>query len=142
MNPIEQQEILREMGLKFLEFAPEQWEKMVYKYTLVFRSGTSSLSATYSDESSEVIDAPLSALEQGKKLRYGMYMEGKGTWFSMRYTITQPASYSVDFNYDKAPDVTFPPSPEDYAADLRKFPRDPEHIPDWLQEELRKARQG
>ena len=68
-----------------------------------------------------------------------MYKQGRGTWFSMHYTITPPTRYDVTFNYDDPPDFLIPPVPHDYLDDLEYFPRDPEHIPDWLQQKIDEA---
>ncbi|MEY9211661.1 hypothetical protein [Thermobifida halotolerans] len=75
------------------------------------------------------------------KLRVGMYLEGKGTWFSMEYVITRPGNYNVHFNYDQDPEITFP-TPQGYTQDLKYFPRDEEHIPDWLRQRLRDEAEG
>jgi hypothetical protein len=70
-----------------------------------------------------------------------MYLEGKGTWFSMEYVITRPNRYNVHFNYDQDPEITFP-TPQGFTQDLKYFPRDEQYIPDWLREKLRKEAEG
>lgn len=139
MGPIEQQEIFKKIGEEILAYAPESWNRLIYEYKTVNGFGSDGLTAEYPDGTSELIDSPISLLAHIKKLRYGMYQEGKGTWFSLKYTITYPTSYTVDFNYDDKPKFVFPPDAISYAEDLKQFPRDPENIPEWLQEELRKA---
>ncbi|WP_304451924.1 immunity protein YezG family protein [Nocardiopsis sp. YSL2] len=74
-------------------------------------------------------------------LRAGMYQEGKGTWFSMKYVITPPGKFHVDFNYDEDPGLTFPTA-HGFTVDLEYFPRDEEHIPDWLWEKLQEEAEG
>lgn len=139
LDPADEQKIFKEMGGEILEFAPESWNRLIYEYKTVNGFGSDGLTAEYPDGTSELIDRPVSLLTHTKKLRYGMYREGKGTWFSLKYTITYPTSYTVDFNYDVKPKFVFPPDSILYAEDLKQFPRNPENIPEWLQEELRKA---
>ena len=141
INPIEQQELLKEIGAEILQHQPKKGEKLVYERMTAAGYGNSSLTAIYENGTSEQISPPASIISPCEKLRYGMHQEGKGTWFSMTYTITRPSSFTVDFNYDEEPEFQFAPDPELYAEDLEQFPRDPEHIPEWLQEKLREAEQ-
>lgn len=141
INPIEQQEILKEIGGEILDLHPEIGAQLIYESKLVGGYGNNSLIATHEDGTRDPIRPPASIIAPCKKLRYGMYQEGKGTWFSMKYTITRPSSFTVDFNYDEPPKFQFAPDPELYVEDLKRFPRDPEHIPDWLREKLREAEQ-
>lgn len=141
INPIEQQEFIKEIGGEILDFQPEKGEKLIYENKAVAGYVSDNLLAMHAEGYSEMIDCPVSVLALCKKLRHGMYQEGKGTWFSMTYTITRPSSFTVDFNYDEQPKFQFAPDPELYVEDLKRFPRDPEHIPDWLQEKLREAEQ-
>ena len=142
LGMIEQQEMLQEIGGELLGFAPESWERLEYEYSSVARYATDSLTAEYSDGTSEMVSCPVSVLSKLAKLRAGMYQEGKGTWFSVKYTIERPSRYSVDFNYDEYPDFTFSPDPEGFIDDLKSFPRAEEFIPDWLREQIESARGG
>ncbi|WDZ88848.1 immunity protein YezG family protein [Nocardiopsis sp. HUAS JQ3] len=76
-----------------------------------------------------------------KDLRAGMYKEGKGTWFSLEYVITRPGRFKVRYNYDDDPNIAFPTA-WGFTNDLKYFPRDEEHIPDWLHEKLREEAEG
>ena len=73
-------------------------------------------------------------------LREAMYQPGKGTWFAAELTLTREGRFSVDFDYDLEPAWHGPaPSGREYADDLWKFRRDPEHIPGWLRAKLDEA---
>lgn len=139
LDPIEQQEILKEIGGEILGEHPEKGERLVYERMEVAGYGSSILTAEYENGDSEQLDSLVSLLAMCDRLRYGMYQEGKGTWFSMKYVITRPSRYNVEFNYEDRPEYQFAPDSVLYAEDLKQFPRDPENIPEWLQEELRKA---
>ena len=130
LGMIEQQEMLQEIGADLLGGAPEGWVRLEYEYFSVDSYSAASLTAEYSDGTSEMVSCPVSVLSKLAKLRAGMYQEGKGTWFSVKYAIEHPSRYSVDFNYDEYPKFTFSPSPEDFVDDLETFPRAEEFIPD------------
>ncbi len=70
-----------------------------------------------------------------------MYQEGKGTWFSLRCTINSQGGFTVDYNYDQDPQIVFPTA-QGFTNDLKYFPRDDEHIPEWLREKLREEAEG
>ncbi|PWV48552.1 hypothetical protein [Nocardiopsis sp. L17-MgMaSL7] len=139
MDAIQQQEILKEIGGLILGDHPEKGEHLVYEMMKVAGYGSARLTAEYENGESERISPPAAVIGMANRLRAGMYQEGKGTWFSMKYVITRPSSYTVEFNYDDRPTYQFAPEPDLYVEDLKRFPRDPENIPEWLQEELRKA---
>lgn len=51
--------------------------------------------------------------------------------------LIQPATLSISITTINQ--NSYPPDAISYAEDLKKFPRSQENIPEWLQEELRKA---
>ncbi|WP_304452819.1 hypothetical protein [Nocardiopsis sp. YSL2] len=139
IDPTEQYDLLHQMGIALLGKAPDNWHEIVYTTNRLVGYGTHRPLVRFADDSSEVFSLPPEILSKEKKLREAMYQEGKGTWFSMIYRIVRPGKFTTEFNYDNPPEFTIPPNPSSYAADLEYFPRDPEHIPDWLQEQLRRA---
>ncbi|GAA2659236.1 MULTISPECIES: hypothetical protein [Actinosynnema] len=68
-----------------------------------------------------------------------MYEPGRGTWLSARLTVFPDGEHRVEFNFDEEPGWKPPLHPVAYARDLEAFPRDDEHVPDWLREQLRLA---
>ncbi|WP_350275475.1 immunity protein YezG family protein [Kribbella sp. HUAS MG21] len=70
--------------------------------------------------------------EQFEELRREMYQPGKGTWLTARVTVTAAGHFATDFDYDHEPAWSIPVDAGIYAADLAAFPRDPEHVPDWM----------
>lgn len=67
-----------------------------------------------------------------QELRQEMYEPGRGTWFSMRVALDSQLGRQVDFNFDLDPLWEVPPEPASYTRDVETFPRDEEHMPDWL----------
>ena len=75
-------------------------------------------------------------------LRAAMYREGAGTWFSATIRVVPEGSAAADFDYDGEPRWDVPPAPGDYVADLKRFPRDEDHVPDWLAARIAEAGKG
>ncbi len=73
---------------------------------------------------------PDEALPFFAQLRDGMARPGRGTWFSLKFHLVHPDTYSVEFNRDHEPDWTSPPAAAHYAEELELYPR--ESVPDWL----------
>lgn len=79
------------------------------------------------------------------ELRSVMADPQKGAWLSVVVRVTSGGDYEFEFNYDRRPywysptflepterDLTEPsPSDETLVADLERFPRTPEFIPEW-----------
>ncbi|WP_241474769.1 hypothetical protein [Nocardiopsis xinjiangensis] len=138
MTPEEQEEILIRIGRSFLEAATREWEELTYEWDGLKGFSTDGLYLRSPNGERDLVPFPEVIIDV-KRLRSGMYQKGRGTWFSMRYTITPPTHYDVTFNYDDPPKFLFSPSPHGYADDLARFPRDPEHIPAWLQQKIDEA---
>ncbi|MFW6642112.1 hypothetical protein ACOALZ_18970 [Nocardiopsis algeriensis] len=140
MDASQQEKLVREMALEILEGAPRGWSVMKYRYEHIGRAGAGENLVTFEDGETKRKRQPYSVIEKAISLKEGMYEKVKGTWFSMTLTITPPESFEVEFNYDKTMSIhPLPPLPGSYAYELEKYPRDPEYIPDWLQEKLRQA---
>ncbi|MEY9214907.1 hypothetical protein NI17_017485 [Thermobifida halotolerans] len=141
LGPPERQKILGDIGTLVVGEAPEEWTRIVYTMKMVAGHGSDQVVVEFPDGARQREFAPVRIIPMVKELRAGMYLEGKGTWFSMEYVITRPGNYNVHFNYDQDPGITFP-TPQGYTQDLKYFPRDEEHIPDWLRERLRAEAEG
>jgi hypothetical protein len=139
LNPTEQYDILHQVGLTLLGAAPEGWDRITFNTAELGGISESELLVRYEDGGTERRRFPHDVLDRLETLRSGMYQPGKGTWFSMTYTIVRPGRFSTEFNYDRPPEFTITPGASSYAADLAAFPREPEHIPDWLRRELSAA---
>ncbi|CAM3753063.1 hypothetical protein [Nocardiopsis rhodophaea] len=142
LGPVEQHQILANIGKEIVSGAPDNWERLEYSAKSIISGTADLLVATYDDGQTESIDMPDSILGMLRELRAGMYQEAKGTWYSMKYTIVRPGNFNTEFNYDSDPGFTFEPTPEEFVRDLQYFPRDDEYIPAWLREKIRAAEEG
>lgn len=141
MGPEDEQDLLVHIGNQILHEAPEGWSRLIYRVHTVIEHGTSELIVEFEDGVSRREFPPSGLSLTTDKLRAGMYREGNGTWFSMEYVITRPGKFNVTYNYDEDPKITFPTA-FGFTNDLKYFPRDEEHIPDWLRERLREEAEG
>ncbi|GAA1464851.1 hypothetical protein NE857_04200 [Nocardiopsis exhalans] len=141
LDPIQQQETIHEIVRTLINSRSSSWREINFEVKSL--SALTGISNWVTREGSEADreDFPHSVNQEVIKLRRGMYRYGTGTWFSMRIHILPPARFKVDFNYDEKPSYLFDPPPEEFAEDIKKFPRSPENIPAWLREELRLAEQ-
>ena len=142
MTPIDESQALVELGKACLSVIDPDWSEVVLQYAAVADHESAELVRRASDGSSSSVEIPESALEEARRLRNGMYKQDTGTWFSMRYTITPPGSYGVDFGYDDEPRFAAPVPPAAFAQDLERFPRSEEHTPEWLGRILARAQGG
>mgnify|MGYP002622728623 FL=1 len=141
LSPPEQQQILTQIGTKILGEVPENWERITYFIQSVVDHSSAEIVVEFPDGTSRRESLPAEVFSLTDELRAGMYQEGKGTWFSMRYVISRPGKFNVDFNYDEDPGITFPTS-QGFTKDLQYFPREEANIPDWLREKLREEAEG
>ncbi|WP_435121328.1 TNT domain-containing protein [Amycolatopsis thermoflava] len=67
------------------------------------------------------------------ELREAMYEPGVGAWLQARYALHPSGEFDLDVSTTTAPWWRTPPDdlPAALAAELKAFPRDPEHLPDW-----------
>ncbi|PDP84545.1 hypothetical protein CQJ94_28180 [Glycomyces fuscus] len=141
LNRSQQQKILKEFGESVLREAPREWVSITYDRESVIDHSSSLMVVEI--ENGDIIrsSAPSHTGTLLADLRAGMYKDGKGTWFSMKYVITRPGRFKVRYNYDDDPNIAFPTA-WGFTNDLKYFPRDEEHIPDWLREKLREEAGG
>jgi hypothetical protein len=139
LDPTEQYDILHNVGLELLGSAPEGWKEITFITTSLGGISQSEMLVQNEDGDVRRQRFPHGVMRKFAQLRAGMYQDGRGTWFSMTYTIIPPGKFSTQFNYDNPPEFTIPPSASSYAADLEAFPREPKNIPDWLHQKLREA---
>ncbi|MBB6120686.1 hypothetical protein [Nocardiopsis algeriensis] len=142
MDASRQEELIREMAAELIDSVPGGWKEMNYRYEYI--GGVAASENLVTLESGETVRKrhPGSVREKARSLKEGMYQEGKGTWLSMVINIARPGRFKASFNYDGEVGIhPLPADPGSYALELRKFPRDPEYMSDWLREKLRQAQE-
>ncbi len=142
MRPEEQEEYLRRMALSLLGATVGEWRELNFYYRGIVDISTARFEVVRKDGSRERISPPEEACEVMDDLRVNMLIPGKGTWYSSSFVLEYPNYYHISYDYDNEPEFAFSPSSASYALDLQYFPRDEEHIPDWLRQKLREAESG
>lgn len=75
-------------------------------------------------------------LDPVRVLRDAMYEPGTGTWYRATFTVTRAGDADAEYDYDGEPENTDIIDPTEWVFELRKYPRDAAHIPDWLRKNL------
>jgi len=70
------------------------------------------------------------------EMRQASFEPGRGTWFAALVTLEPSGKLTLNLDYTHEQKWSQPLEPGQYAADLRRYPRDDEHTPDWLRERL------
>jgi hypothetical protein len=131
LNPVEQDALVKQIGLALMKAAPQDWEQVRAYYRAAGRYFELSAEVTDQDGQSRPWTAPADTASLFARLRAGMYREGRGTWFNARYQLDRPSSYNLDFDRDE-PQWQNPPPPMAYTDEMRFFPRTDENVPEWL----------
>ncbi|MDX3190907.1 hypothetical protein PV458_21060 [Streptomyces sp. MN03-5084-2B] len=134
------EDLIQQLGIALLNLAPEEgWRRIDLVSAMTVPVQDLGLTVIMADGSRPEIQPPNELNVVLAKLRMLTYQPGRGAWFSARVSMNPPGSIFYNYNYDYEPRLTPPMKPEDYAEDLKMFPREPEHIPDWLREKLAAA---
>ena len=131
LNPVEQDALVKQIGLALMKAAPPEWEQVRAYYRAAGRYFELSAEVTDQDGQSRPWTAPADTASLFARLRAGMYREGRGTWFNARYQLDRPSSYNLDFDRDE-PQWQNPPPPMAYTDEMRFFPRTDDNVPEWL----------
>lgn len=130
------EELLQAVGRNLVGVAPEDWFRLDLKYLATATVGQPVLTVLKQDRTKLTERVPHEVEHALRDLRARMYEPGRGTWFALRFTVDPPLEYRALFDYDHDPNWWPALTPSDWTADLEAYPRDPEHVPDWLRAKL------
>jgi hypothetical protein len=136
LNLEQQAEILGEVGQSLAAVMPAGWSRATFTWSAVVGGGSlASLSVVDTEGRPRTVDHPDGIGRPCGRLKNGMYRPGAGTWFTMTVELAADGSFTTGFDYDGEP-AGGGFIPEHYAKEIARFPRDPEHVPDWLRDAL------
>ncbi|WP_040804515.1 hypothetical protein [Nocardia concava] len=138
-GPLDQSEVLQAVGHALVEAVAPGWRQIRFEFRSTVQIDSARLESIAEDGVSSRHSVPTLAMRQFDKLRAAMYEPGKGAWFTARYVIDRSGDYSIEFDYDAEPDFSPQLTAGAYVLDLQYYPRDEEHMPEWLQDKLRQA---
>ncbi|MEV8437076.1 TNT domain-containing protein [Actinosynnema sp. NPDC051121] len=130
----DQNAILGSVTTLLVQRLPGDWEQLFVDFRMVGRYLETQVSGLTMYGSSFDWELPPEALPFFVQLRDGMARPGRGTWFTLKFHLVHPDTYSAEFDRDGEPDWTQPPAPEHHAEELEIYPRDDDAIPAWLRE--------
>jgi hypothetical protein len=130
----DQNAILGSVTTLLVQRLPGDWEQLFVDFRMVGRYLETQVSGLTMYGSSFDWELPPEALPFFVQLRDGMARPGRGTWFTLKFHLVHPDTYSAEFDRDGEPDWTQPPAPEHLAEELEIYPRDDDAIPAWLRE--------
>ncbi|GAA4483575.1 hypothetical protein GCM10023191_005330 [Actinoallomurus oryzae] len=139
LTPLEQADILAEVTKLLVEAMPEDWQELVLLLDMLGRHNQCSTRLTRADGSRESWKVPTEALKRLASLRSGMYVDGEGTWFSCRYAVVLPGTYTISYERQGEPPFRRPPTTEDFEREQRRFPRADAYMPDWYRAGLQQT---
>jgi hypothetical protein len=132
LNMEEQNAILGSVTTLLVHRLPGDWEQLFLDVRVMGAYLETEASGLTIFGSSFQWQLPDEALPFFLELREGMARPETGTWFSVKYRLTHPDTYSVEFNRDTEPAWLQPPEPGQYVEELRRHPRSAASTPDWL----------
>lgn len=139
LSPEEQNEIIRNVCSGLIAEAPEDWQELRYRLHSTVDVDSPQFQIVHADGRVEAVLSPRVVRRPLNELRDGMYLQGKGTWFTVRITVSRPGRYEVDYNYDDEPGFVPQVVPATFDADLKHYPRSQDNIPDWLRDMVAQA---
>ncbi|WP_238007209.1 hypothetical protein KZZ52_37580 [Dactylosporangium sp. AC04546] len=115
---------------------PEGWKRLILDYQVIGRHSSVAIGVRFQDGSTRRWDPPVEVWRLFARLRKGMYVEDRGSWFAFSYIADVPGRYSIKYNWQDEPRFGTPPTPDDFVVDQGWFPRTEEHVPEWFREKL------
>ncbi|GAA3804688.1 TNT domain-containing protein [Amycolatopsis tucumanensis] len=112
--------------------APSGWERIELNFRQVGDHAELEPIA-FTRGSGRTFPASAELAEVFAELREAMYEPGVGAWLQARYALHPSGEFDLDVSTTSQPWWRTPPDHLSAAleAELKAFPRDPEHLPDW-----------
>lgn len=138
----EQLEAQARLGAEGARFIPDDAEVLIIRCAAVLAAvAMYEFYLEQPDGTRESIPGPTGLSSSVRALRAAMYQPGVGTWFSGEIRVDRSGGVDARFDYDSEPTWDAPVDPIAYAYDADKFPRDLEHQPAWLREQIAQGRE-
>ncbi|GAB3464489.1 hypothetical protein [Actinophytocola sediminis] len=134
MDQAEQDRLVRQIGRALLTVAGQDWTQLRAEYRAAGRHIEVDVFVSGPDNQPRQVRPPQEVVDGLGKLRQGMYRPGRGTWLSALYQLDPPSTFNAEFEPDEEPRWRRVPPPIGFADELRFFPREDEHIPDWFRQ--------
>ena len=134
LNPEQQNAILGSITTLLVHRLPGNWEHFFLDFRMMGSHLETEASGLTVFGSSFQWQLPDEALPLFLELRQGMARPETGTWLSLKFRLSHPSTYSVEYNRDLEPEWLHAPEPKHYAEELEWYPRAATSTPGWLAE--------
>lgn len=139
MRAVEAEELRNELCEALQFAAPLTWETIRFTVQATVLTSTASTSVVNRDGTPGSLVLPDGFMRRVDEFRAACYEPGRGTWYSAAITLRGNSEPEIALYYDEKPDWGAWPHPWSYVRDLEFFPRDEEHVPGWLREQVELA---
>jgi hypothetical protein len=136
LDPTQQNELLGQMTTLIVEQQSPGWREVMIDFRHIGHIIDVAVGVLDPHGTYQVWDPPNEVWRMFQRLRFGMYREGEGTWFSVRLKVEPPSRFSVVYNWREKPDFPSWPTPDQFAVELERFPRGETYMPSWFRESL------
>jgi hypothetical protein len=133
---------MQEIAQAIYALLPADCETVLFTVRMTDPFMQATVNANRADGSVAHLSLPLDVLDSVEELRASMYKPGVGAWFTANFTANQAGDVDATFDYDNEPDWAHAVDPLIYINDLKEFPRDDGHIPEWLRRDIAKSAAG
>ncbi len=131
------EELIQQLGRALLDLVPDEgWRRIDLVSVMTVPVQDLGLTVIMDDGTKPKIVPPKELNVILAKLRMLCYEPGRGTWFSARISMDPPGRIFYNYNTEHEPTLLGALEPEHYVEDLKMFPRDPQHMPAWLNAKL------
>lgn len=134
LNPEQQNAILGSITTLLVHRLPANWEQFFLDFRMMGSYLETEASGLTIFGSSFRWQLPDEALPLFLELRQGMARPETGTWLSLKFRLTHPSTYSVEYNRDLEPEWLHAPESKHYVQELEQYPRAETSTPSWLLE--------
>lgn len=134
MNVRQHQQLIEQVGQALAALAPPQRRQARAEYRAAGRHIELDLLVIGPDGVARRVRPPARVVRLFGALRRSMYRQGRGTWLGAVIQTDPAAGTRASFLIDHEPRWRNVPPQVGFADELREFPRDDEHIPDWLRQ--------
>ena len=121
----------RVIGGALSQVAPPGWVAMDLTVVCVGPETRSRLTARMPDGRTVAAGGPVPRDVTGllRALRRAAYRPGRGTWFTAHVVVEAAGRIVLHVDDDPPP---LEPAPNSWVDELRRYPREPQHVPSWL----------
>lgn len=137
-NPLNRHSVtLQRIAQGLARVAPTGWTRARVLCRMVGTHGEILAGATRPEGDEVVLPAlPGDVGSAMAEMRHAQYEPGKGTWFTAMVTLLPDGKVTLNVDSTNEPTWSKPLETGQYTEDMRRYPRDVEHQPDWLRAKL------